>query len=65
MRPRHAATPSPIMTVVEVAHYLQVSRNTLYKLIRQRQIPVFKMGSDYRFDGDAIEKWMADRQAKG
>ncbi len=65
MKPRHAATPSPTMTVAEAAYYLQVSRNTLYKLIRQRQIPVFKIGSDYRFDKNEIEKLMTTRPAKG
>jgi len=65
MKPRHDATPSPIMTVAEVAQYLRVNRNTLYKLIRRGQIPVFKIGSDYRFDKNEIEKLMADRQVKG
>jgi len=65
MKPRHDATPSPIMTVAEVAQYLRVNRNTLYKLIRRGQIPVFKMGSDYRFDRNLIDKWIANRQVKG
>ncbi len=65
MKPRRDATPSPMMTLAELAQYLQVNRNTLYKLIRRGQIPVFKMGSDSRFDGDAIEKWMTNRQVKG
>ena len=65
MKSRHTATPSPIMTVAEVAQYFQVSRSTLYKLIRRGQIPVFKIGSDYRFDKNEIEKLMADRQVKG
>ena len=54
--------PSEIMTTAEVAQYLQVHPRTLYKLIRQRQIPVFKLGADYRFFRDAIEKWIADRE---
>lgn len=54
--------PSEIMTTAEVAQYLQVHPRTLYKLIRQRQIPVFKLGADYRFFRDAIEKWITDRE---
>ncbi len=54
--------PSDLMTIAEVAQYLQVHRRTLYKLVHQRQIPVFKVGADYRFFRDAIEKWIADRE---
>ena len=53
--------PSELMTTAEVARYLQVHQRTLYRLIRRGQIPVFKVGADYRFDRDAIEKWMTDR----
>jgi excisionase family DNA binding protein len=64
MKPTPAA-PSRIMTVAETAQYLQVHPTTLYKLIRRHQIPAFKVGTDYRFDGDAIEKWMTAGQVKG
>jgi len=53
------------MTTTEVAHYLRVHHGTLYKLIRRGHIPAFKVGSDYRFHKDAIEKLMTNRQAKG
>jgi excisionase family DNA binding protein len=59
-KPRHAAVPSQIMTVAEVAKYLQVHPSTLYRGVRQHQIPAFKIGSDYRFERDAIIKWMTD-----
>ena len=54
--------PSDLMTIAEVAEYLQLNRNTLYKLVHQHQIPVFKVGADYRFYRDAIEKWITDRE---
>ncbi len=53
------------MTSSEVAHYLRVNQGTLYKLIRRGRIPAFKVGSDYRFHKEAIEKLMTNRQAKG
>ncbi len=65
VKPRHDATPSRMMTLAEVAQYLRVNRNTLYKLIRRGEIPVFKIGSDYRFDKNEIEKLMTNRQVKG
>ncbi len=65
MEPHSNATPSRIMTTTEVAHYLRVHHGTLYKLIRRGHIPAFKVGSDYRFHKEAIEKLMTNRQAKG
>ncbi len=65
MEPHGNARSSRIMTTTEVAHYLRVHQGTLYKLIRRGHIPAFKVGSDYRFHRDAIEKLMANRQAKG
>ena len=64
MKPHHTAAPNQIMTVTEVAQYLQVHPSTLYKLVRRHQIPAFKIGSDYRFERGAIAKWMADGQVK-
>jgi excisionase family DNA binding protein len=64
MNPPQAAAPRRIMTTAEVAQYLQVHPSTLYKLVRRHQIPAFKIGSDYRFEKDAIDKWMADGQVK-
>jgi len=43
---------------------LKVHLSTLYKLVRKGQIPAFKIGVDYRFDRDEIEKWITDRQVK-
>jgi excisionase family DNA binding protein len=56
MKPRHAAAPGPIMTSKEVAEYLRISQTTLYRLIRRGEIPSFKVGVDYRFRRDAIDK---------
>ncbi|MGO9449585.1 MAG: helix-turn-helix domain-containing protein [Candidatus Binataceae bacterium] len=59
--PRHAPR-NAIMTLKEVAEYLRVNPVTVYKLIRQGGIPVFKIGSDYRFERDEIEKWIAGKE---
>ena len=37
-----------IMTLGEIADFLKVHRSTLYRLIKQRKLPVFRIGSDYR-----------------
>jgi excisionase family DNA binding protein len=49
--------PSKVMTVREVSAYLQVHPSTIYRLLKQRQIPAFQMGSDWRFNIEAIDEW--------
>jgi len=53
----HYKGPSKVMTVREVAAYLHVHPSTIYKLLKQHQIPAFRMGSDWRFHIDAIDRW--------
>ena len=65
MKPGDVAMPSRIMRAAEVAEYLQIHLVTLYKLVRKRQIPAFKVGNEIRFQRDAIENWMIDRQVNG
>jgi excisionase family DNA binding protein len=56
MKAPHIAAPSPFMTGSEVARHLQLDVRTLYKLVREGQIPALKIGTGYRFSKDAIEK---------
>jgi excisionase family DNA binding protein len=64
MMPADDTMPGRIMTVAEVAVYLKVHRITVYRMARNRKIPAFKIGDDWRFDRDAIDKWMNDRHVK-
>ena len=61
---RDYSTPR-YMTVAEMAEYLKVRRITIYRWARKGKIPAFKVGTDWRFDRDAIEKLMIDRQVNG
>jgi excisionase family DNA binding protein len=45
------------MTVAEVAEYLRCQRATIYKLLKKGTIPAFKVGSDWRFNPEAIDQW--------
>jgi excisionase family DNA binding protein len=62
MKPGHPVTPRPIITATELAQYLRLHVTTIYRLVRQGQIPTFKIGADYRFHRDEIEKWIGDQQ---
>ena len=51
---------SPFLTLKEVARYFRLKRVTLYKMVKDRKIPAFKIGGRWRFKKSVIEK-MADR----
>ena len=50
---------SEVMTIREVADYLNCHLNTAYRLVNDRKIPSFKLGNDWRFLKSEIEKWIA------
>jgi excisionase family DNA binding protein len=52
------------MTVRGLAEYLAVSHSTIYKLLRKGHLPFLKVGGQYRFDKDEIDRWIANRQVK-
>jgi excisionase family DNA binding protein len=47
-----------LLTVRELADHLRVHRSTIYRLLRQRRIPGFRINGDWRFDRDEIERWI-------
>ncbi len=53
-----------MMTVKEVALYLQMKPVTIYKLAKEGRIPAFKVASFWRFKRDLIEKWAVDESRK-
>lgn len=53
-----------ILVADEVAVMLRVDRQRVYELARRNAIPVIRVGErQYRFDADAIKKWI-DRGGK-
>jgi excisionase family DNA binding protein len=55
---------SPLLTVRELAGCLQVHESTIYGMLRQKTIPSFRIGGDWRFDRTSIEHWMSDGQVR-
>lgn len=49
-----------IMTLREVAEYLRVHRSTLYRMMRRRQLPAFRVNSYWRFSRREINRWVAE-----
>jgi excisionase family DNA binding protein len=49
------APPSKILTVMELAAQLKISRKSVCRAIKTRNLPAFKIGSDWRFNVEQIE----------
>ncbi len=50
---------SSVLTVQEVSSYLRVHSSTVYRMLKKNQLPAFRVGSDWRFTVEAIDKWRA------
>ena len=47
-----------VLTIKDVAQYLDVHTTTIYKYAQQGKIPAFKIGSDWRFHRKFIDQWI-------
>jgi excisionase family DNA binding protein len=48
------------MTVHEVADYLRMSKAKVYRLVKERAIPVVRIGRSWRFRKDLLDDWLSD-----
>ena len=55
-----AAMQNRWMTLQEVAEYLQLSKDLIYRLAQSGRIPASKVGSRWRFRQERIDCWMED-----
>jgi len=55
------APKSELLTVEETCRYLKITPRTLYRYLRSRQIPAFKLGKEWRFVRSDLEQWIRDR----
>ena len=53
-----------IMTIEQVADYLQLSVKSVYKLVKIGQIPATKVLNKWRFHRDLVDKFIFDNQTK-
>jgi excisionase family DNA binding protein len=47
-----------LLSVAQVAEYLNVDKFTIYRLVTDGQIPAFKVGNQWRFKKNLIERWL-------
>jgi len=46
------------LSVEEVAHYLGIKRDTLYKWIYRKNFPAHKAGRLWRFRKEEVDEWV-------
>lgn len=60
MTGHHGPAPD-ILTLEEVAEYLRLTPQTIYKWAQERRIPAAKLGKEWRFRKSIIDKWVDDQ----
>lgn len=51
------------LSVDEIAAYLGIKRDTVYKWIERKQMPAHKVGSLWKFKRDEIDDWIRNGKA--
>jgi len=62
--PGRAEAAPDVLTITDLARYLQVSKSSLYKLAQEGKVPGQKVGKHWRFRRDTIDRWL-DRGEEG
>ena len=52
---------SEILTLEEVASYLRLKPQTIYKWAQEKRIPAAKLGKEWRFRRSVIDRWLDDQ----
>ena len=50
-----------VLTVKEVADYLNVHQSTIYRMLKRAELPAFRVGSDWRFNIENIDRWRLEQ----
>jgi excisionase family DNA binding protein len=53
-----------ILTLEEVAAYLRLKPQTIYKWAQEKRIPAVKLGKEWRFRRSILDRWL-DEQMLG
>ena len=48
----------PLLTLKETADWLRCHNSSLYRMVKARSIPFFRVGTDLRFDPQRVQQWM-------
>jgi excisionase family DNA binding protein len=51
-----------LMTIEEVASYLRLSKDTVYRMAQVGKIPAHKVGAQWRFRREDVDRWLEERR---
>lgn len=51
-----------VMTVKEIAEYMDMHPMTIYKYVKAGKIPAFKIGASWRIKRDTMQKWIKESE---
>ena len=51
-----------LMTIEDLAHYLKVTRRTIYDWLKHNKIPAVRLVGQWRFKKDKIDEWLAKHE---
>jgi excisionase family DNA binding protein len=54
---KHQQLDRKVLTLAELCDYLRIHKTTAYRLVKRGKIPAFRIGSYWRFNIEAIDKW--------
>jgi len=53
------------LTLEQIAEYLQMSASSIYKMAQSGKIPAYKIGRQWRFKKEEIDKWVEIGRLQG
>lgn len=53
-----------VMNVKEVAKYLNCSESKIRNMVRDKQIPNFRIGSKLNFNRETIDRWVNEQEIR-
>lgn len=52
------------LSVQEIAHYLGISKETVYRWLDSKKIPAHKIGKQWKFKISEIDTWVKNGEAQ-
>jgi len=49
-----------VLTIKQLAKYLQMNEQTLYRMVKRGKVPVCRIGGSLRFPIELINKWLGE-----
>ncbi|MDH3251066.1 MAG: helix-turn-helix domain-containing protein, partial [Acidimicrobiia bacterium] len=53
-----------MLTTKDLQQLLHVDRSTIYRMAESGQLPAMKVGRQWRFPADRIDRWLEDRNMR-